>query len=384
MRVGCNLLWLVPGTVGGSETAIVSLLREIGDHQPEDVELSLYVLDAFAATYPDLVDRVPTRTVPLTGRLKPLRVAAENTWLASQARRDALDLVHHLHGVLPLIGHSPGVLTIHDLQPFDMPDNFHPVKRAYMQRSIPRSVRKARVVITPSQFVRRGVIDRFDVAPDRVRAVAWGVDAPSAAVTVGEVQARYGLPRRWFVNNAVTWPHKNHDMLIRAFATVAAQEHDVMLVLTGGGAQAEQQIRAQIDRGGLRGRVRRTGRIRREDMLAIVRGAVALTFPSRYEGFGLPVLEAMSLGTPVLAGDAASLPEVIDRAGKLLDPDDANAWADAMLELLHDGDERERLTAAGLQRARAFSWAAAARDTLAAYRHAVADDDTGDFQEVAS
>ena len=384
MRVGCNLLWLVPGTVGGSETAIVSLLREIGDHQPEDIELSLYVLDAFAATYPDLVDRFPTRTVPLTGRLKPLRVAAENTWLASQARRDALDLVHHLHGVLPLMGHSPGVLTVHDLQPFDMPDNFHPVKRAYIQRSIPRSVRKARLVITPSEFVRRGVIDRFDVAPDRVRAVSWGVEGPSAAVTVGEVQARYGLPRRWFVNNAVTWPHKNHDMLIRAFATVAAQEHDVMLVLTGGEAQAEQQIRAQINRGGLRGRVRRTGRIRRDDMLAIVRGAVALTFPSRYEGFGLPVLEAMSLGTPVLAGDAASLPEVVDRAGKLLDPDDANAWSDAMLELLHDGDERERLTAAGLQRARAFSWTTTARDTLAAYRDAVAGDDTGDIEEVAS
>jgi glycosyltransferase involved in cell wall biosynthesis len=384
MRVGCNLLWLVPGTVGGSETAIVSLLREIGDHQPDDVELSLYVLDAFAATYPDLVDRYPTRAVPLTGRLKPLRVAAENTWLTSQARRDALDLVHHLHGVLPLIGHSPGVLTLHDLQPFDMPDNFHPVKRAYMQRSIPRSVRKARLVITPSEFVRRGVIDRFDVAPDRVRAVAWGVEGPSAAVTVGEVQARYGLPRRWFVNNAVTWPHKNHDMLIRAFATVAAQEHDVMLVLTGGEAQAEQRIRAQINSGGLRGRVRRTGRIRRDDMLAIVRGAVALTFPSRYEGFGLPVLEAMSLGTPVLAGDAASLPEVVDRAGKLLDPDDANAWSDAMLELLHDGDERERLTAAGLQRARAFSWTTTARDTLAAYRDAVAGDDTGDIQEVAS
>jgi glycosyltransferase involved in cell wall biosynthesis len=384
MRVGCNLLWLVPGAVGGSETAIVSLLREIGDHQPEDVEVSLYVLDAFAATYPDLVDRFPTRTVPLTGRLKPLRVAAENTWLVSQARRDALDLVHHPHGVLPLMGHSPGILTIHDLQPFDMPANFHPVKRAYMQRSIPRSVHKARLVMTPSEFVRRGVIDRFHVAPDRVRAVAWGVEGPSAAVTVGEAQARYGLPRRWFVNNAVTWPHKNHDMLIRAFATVAAQEHDVMLVLTGGEAQAEQQIRAQINRGGLRGRVRRTGRIRRDDMLAIVRGAVALTFPSRYEGFGLPVLEAMSLGTPVLAGDAASLPEVVDHAGKLLDPDDANAWSEAMLELLHDGDERERLTAAGLQRASAFSWATTARDTLVAYRDAVAGDDTGDIQEVAS
>ena len=128
------------------------------------------------------------------------------------------------------------------------------------------------------------------------------------------MQARYGLPRRWFVYPAVTWPHKNHELLIRAFATVAAQEHDVVLVLTGGEAQSEDQVRAQIAGTGLRGRAAH-GAHPRNDMLAIVRGAVALTFPSRYEGFGLPVLEAMSLGTPVLAGDAAALPEVVGDGG---------------------------------------------------------------------
>jgi glycosyltransferase involved in cell wall biosynthesis len=384
MRVGCNLLWLVPGAVGGSETAIVSLLREIGDHQPEDVELSLYVLDAFAGTYPDLVQRFSTRPVPLTGRLKPLRVAAENTWLANQAHRDGLDLVHHMNAVLPAVRRTAGIVTVHDLQPFDMPANFHPVKRAYVRRSVPRSVRKSRLVLTPSEFVRNAIIDRFGVAPERVRATVWGVDPPSTQVAIGQVQARYGLPRRWFAYPAVTWPHKNHELLIRAFATVAAQEHDVVLVLTGGEAQSEDRIRAQIASTGLRGRVRRTGLIPRQDMLAIVRGAVALTFPSRYEGFGLPALEAMSLGTPVLAGDAAALPEVVGDAGRLLDTDDADAWGEAMLELLHDGDERERLIAAGHQRVGAFSWATTARATLAAYRDAVAGDDAGEVEEVAT
>ena len=377
MKVGCNLLWLVPGALGGSETAVVSLLRQIGDHQPDDVELSLYALDAFAAGYPDLTKRFPTRPVPLTGRLKALRVVAENTWLAGQVRRDGLDLVHHMSGVLPVLRRGPAVVTVHDLQPFDMPHNFHPVKRAYVQRSVPRSVRKARLVLTPSEFVRQGVIDRFGIAPERVRATRWGVDPPNTEVAVGQVQARYGLPRRWFVYNAVTWPHKNHELLIRAFSTVAAQEHDVVLVLTGGEAHSEDRIRALIAGTGLRGRVRRTGRIPRDDMLAIVRGAVALTFPSRYEGFGLPALEAMSLGTPVLAGDAASLPEVVDDAGRLIDPDDADAWGEAMLRLLHDGDERERLIAAGQARAAAFSWATTASETLAAYRDAVNGDGEG-------
>src|ERR671910_459574 len=374
MRVGCNLLWLVPGAVGGSETAIVALLRELERQQPADLDVSLYALDAFAAEYPDLAQGFPTRAIPITGRLKPLRVAAENTWLATQARHDGLDLVHHLNAVLPLVRRTPGIVTVHDLQPFDMAANFHPAKRVYLHRSVPRSVRGARLVLTPSEFVRQGVIDRFGVPPQRVRATRWGVDPPSTEITVGQVQARYGLPRRWFVFPAVTWPHKNHEMLVRAFATVAAKEHDVMLVLTGGEAQAEETLRDEITRLGLRGRVRRTGRIPRADLLAIVRGATALTFPSRYEGFGLPVLEAMSLGTPVLAADAASLPEVVGDAGRLIDAGDVDAWGQAMLELLGDGDERERLVAAGRERVGQFSWAATARATLTAYRDVLAAD----------
>ncbi|HYZ97792.1 MAG TPA: glycosyltransferase family 1 protein [Acidimicrobiales bacterium] len=387
MRVGCNLLSLVPGASGGSETAVVSTLRHIGEKQPADVELWLYVLDAFADAYPDLRRRFPTRSVPLTGRFRPLRVAAENTWLAAGVRRDRIDLVHHVNAVLPVMGRVPGVVTVHDLQPFDMPGNFHPVRRTYVQRSVPRSVRRARLVLAPSEFVRQGIVDRFGVEPERVRAIAWGVDPPDNAVAVGSVQARYGLPRRWFVYNAITWPHKNHELLVRAFAGVAAREHDVMLVLIGGAAQCEDRIRAQIAGTGLRGRVRRTGRIPREDMLAIMRGAVALTFPSRYEGFGLPALEAMSLGTPVLAGDAAALPETVGDAGRLLDPDDAEAWSEAMLQLLRDGDERERLGAAGRARARSFSWESTARGTLAAYRDAGAqgaDGEAGELEEAGS
>jgi glycosyltransferase involved in cell wall biosynthesis len=374
MRVGCNLLWLVPGAVGGSETAIVALLRELGRQQPADLDVSLYALDAFAAEYPDLAQRFPTRAIPLTGRLKPLRVVAENTWLAAQARQDGLDLVHHLNAVLPMVRRTPGIVTVHDLQPFDMAANFHPAKRVYLHRSVPRSVRGARLVLAPSEFVRQGVIDRFGVAPQRVRAIRWGVEPPSTQISVAQAQARYGLPRRWFVFPAVTWPHKNHEMLVRAFATVAAKEHDVMLVLTGGEGQAEETLGDEITRLGLRGRVRRTGRIPRADLLAIVRGATALTFPSRYEGFGLPVLEAMSLGTPVLAADAASLPEVVGDAGRLIDAGDVDAWGQAMLELLGDGDERERLVAAGRERVGQFSWSATARATVAAYRDVLAVD----------
>jgi glycosyltransferase involved in cell wall biosynthesis len=263
---------------------------------------------------------------------------------------------------------APGIVTVHDLQPFDMPQNFHTVKRAYVHATVPRSVRKAALVLTPSDFVREGIIERFGVPDDRVRTTWWGFEPPSSDITVAEVQARYGLSPRWFVMNAMTWPHKNHATLVRAFATVAAKQHDVTLVLTGGAAQEEEALADLIARLGLSDRVRRTGRIPRMDVLAIVRGAVALTFPSRYEGFGLPVVEAMSMGTPVLAADATALPEIVGEAGRLLDPEDPDAWSAAMLDLLADGDERARLSEAGRLRAQTFSWSLTAAKTLDAYR----------------
>jgi len=368
VKVGCNLLWLVPGAVGGSETATVQLLRTVAADPPEDIELSLFALDAFAEAYPELAQAFPTQGVPLTGRLKPLRVVAENTWLPRQVR-DRVDVMHHMGGVLPLMQAGlPSVVTLHDLQPFDMPANFTPAKRAYLQRTIPRTVRRAQLVVTASEFVRRGVVERFGIPAERVVVTPWGVGPPSSEVSLGEVQARYGLPRRWFVFPAFTWWHKDHALAVEAFAQVAAREHDVVLVLTGGEGPAEAAVAERIDSLGLRGRVRRTGLIPRRDVLAIVRGSVAMLYPSRYEGFGLPVIEAMSLGAPVLAADATSLPEVVGDAGRLLPPGDIDAWAEAMSGLLGDGDERERLASAGRARAAGFTWDRTVATTLGAYR----------------
>lgn len=376
MKVGVNLLWLVPGGVGGSEMATVSLLRHFASEPPEGIELTLFALDGFGQTYPDLGRAFPSHLAPLTGRLRPLRVVAENTWLAQQAR-GRVDLMHHMGGVLPLVQPVKGVVTIHDLQPFDMPDNFTPTKRAYLQRSIPRSVRAAAAVVAPTEFVRQGIVDRFGVAPERIHLAPWGVDPPGNHTSVAQVQARYGLPRRWFVFPSFTWNHKNHVMLLRAFAVVAAREHDVMLVLTGGEGPAEQSIADEVLRLGLRGRVRRTGLVPRRDVLAILRGAVALTWPSRYEGFGLPVLEGMSLGTPVLTSDAAALPEVVGDAAMLLPVDDADAWTDAMVRMLEDGVERQRLTEAGLRHVAGFTWQRTVAETAAVYRAADTSDDAG-------
>jgi alpha-1,3-rhamnosyl/mannosyltransferase len=371
-RVGLNLLWLVPGVVGGTEEATVELLNALADDEPADIELRLYALESFAAAHPDLAKRFPTRLLPLRGRLKPLRVAAEGTWLARASRRDQLDVMHHLGGTLPMRSPVPAIVTVHDLQPFDLPENFHPVKRVYLHRMLPRTVRRARLVLAHSEFVRRSILERFSIDESLVRVVPAGVRPLTVPeIDRDELRQRYDLPARWFVFPAITYPHKNHVTLVRAFAAVAKAHPDTALVLTGRAAGAEGEIHQVIGEHELASQVRRTGRVPRRDLLGLVAGAEALTFPSRYEGFGLPVLEAMTLGTPVIASRSTALPEVVGEAGRLVDPDDVEGWTAVMLETL-ENDQRDHWAAAGRVRAAELSWAVAAKSTAEVHREVLA------------
>ncbi|MGH9213169.1 MAG: glycosyltransferase family 4 protein [Acidimicrobiales bacterium] len=371
--VGFNLLWLVPGVVGGTEEATTDLLTSLASDPPDDIDYRLYALAPFAAAHPEVVERFPTRLLRLTGRLKPLRVTAEGTWLAAMTKRDRIDLVHHGGGTMPPGPRRPSVVTIHDLQPFDLPEYFGAAKRTYLQWAVPRAAHHASLILTLSEFVRQRVIERFDAHPDHVRAVRAGVRPmrpPDIPVT--ELRNRYELPERWFVYPAITYPHKNHVAVIRAFAEVAAKDSGVALVLTGRPAGSEPQIREDIARLGLGDVVRRTGRVPRGDVLGLIAGAAGLVFPSRYEGFGLPVLEAMALDTPVVASSTTALPEVVGEAGLLVDPDDIEGWAAAMLEVL-SGDRTQDLVDKGRRQAAKLSWAAATAATVQAHRDVLKD-----------
>jgi alpha-1,3-rhamnosyl/mannosyltransferase len=252
-----------------------------------------------------------------------------------------------------------------------LPEYFSTVKRSYLQWAVPRAANHARLILTLSEFVRQRVIERFEADPDRVRVVRAGVrplrqpEEPRAAL-----RGRYGLPDRWFVYPAITYPHKNHVAVIRAFADVVSKEPDVALVLTGRAAEAEPQVLHDISRLGLSEKVHRTGRIPRDDVLGLIAGASGLVFPSRYEGFGLPVLEAMALDTPVIASSTTALPEVVGDAGHLVDPDDIDGWTEAMLELL-SGASLVQWTQRGRVQAADLSWAAATAATVRAHRDAL-------------
>jgi len=371
-RVGVNLLWLVPGEVGGSEEYTVRLLRAVVGQGSDGPDIVLYVNRAFVGAHPDLCASFPTRVAPVSGASRPLRVLVESTWLAWRTRRDRCDVVHHAGGTMPVVRTAPGIVTLHDLQPLSHPERFGPVKRRWLTWSAPRSLRAARTVICLAGFTADDAVQRAGVDPARVRIVPCGVDDPGAAVDEElrhRVLARFDLVDRPFVlYPAITYPHKNHETLIAAFAALVPARPALRLVLTGGASSAEPLVRAAIDAYGLADEVVRTGRVPEADLDVLYRSALVMAFPSRYEGFGLPLLEAMARGCPVVASDVGGLPLVAGDAAMLVDPLDVAGWTEALAAVIDDTSRRSVLARRGLERVRAFTWPGSAAALLAVYR----------------
>ncbi len=360
--IAVNLLWCVPGEVGGSEEYLVRQLLGLADDDPVLAgELRIFGTSTLAAAHPDLAARYPIVAAPFTGRNRMRRIVGEGRWLRHHTA--AASLTHHGGGTAPLSAPRPFVLTIHDLQYRTFPQYFSPVKLAYLRAIVPRSARAAAAITVPSGYVRRTVIDAFGIDPARVHVVRHGIE-PSVTVNVtpaAELRHRYRLGNEpYLIYPAVTHPHKNHRLLIDLLAG-PWRDRAERVVLIGGQGRAETEVAqaAQRDR-----RLLRLGRVPDADRNGLIAAAEALLFPSTYEGFGAPLIEAMGLGTPVLCADAASLPEVAGDAAVVRQPT-VEAWADSLDVLRADA---ETLIAAGRRRAATFTAAASGADLAAVYR----------------
>lgn len=368
MKVGVNLLWLVPGEVGGSETWVTGLLGHLAEpRRRPGADVVVFATPALLAAHPWLEAYDVVQAPSLIGRSRVRRVVAESTWLALAARLAEVDVLHHAGGTIPALRATPALVTIHDLQPLHDPSAFHPVKRRYLHARLRPSATRARLVTVVSRFTADDVVARLDVPADRVALTPPAVDPDPAAADV-DVAALLRLDRPWFVYPAITYGHKRHATVVRALADVP----DALLVLTGGAGPEELAVRALAERVGVADRVRRPGRVDADVLDCLYRGAVACTFPSSFEAVGLPVLEAMARGCPVLAADATALPEVVGAAGELLPVDDAPAWAAAMRRLLDDDARRGELAALGRERVRAWSPAASGGRLVEAWTRAAA------------
>jgi glycosyltransferase involved in cell wall biosynthesis len=366
--VGVNLLWCVPGDVGGSEQYLVRQLIGLAS-RPAEFLPTLFCLPEFVDAHPELRDLYPMVSAPITGRERPRRVLAENTWLRRQTKGS--EIVHHGGGTTPTFGHRPIVLTIHDLQYLTHPEYLTSTKRRYLEWAIPRSVRRAAVVAVPTEYVRRTVVEAYEVAPERVVVVPHGVESTLGADAPTEFELRrdYGLGAGpVIVLPAITHPHKGHRFLLDVLARHWV-DPDLRLVLLGGAGLADADVNADIERLGLQRRVVRPGRVPDAHRDGLIAMATALVFPSQYEGFGAPVVEAMALGTPVICSDQAALVEVVGDAGLVL-PLESEAWADALEVVGRDADTMRSL---GRRRAAAFSTDRSGAALAAAYRLALTD-----------
>jgi alpha-1,3-rhamnosyl/mannosyltransferase len=370
LHIGVNLLWLVPGVVGGSEEYTTRLLSARLEHPPDDIDLTLFVLRPFVDAYPDLVSAYPTVVCPISGNSKAIRIAAEATWLALGARRRRVDLMHHAGGTIPLLRTTPSLLTIHDLQPLLLPDNFSRAKQAYLRWRLPVSARKSRLVATLTEYTMGTIVKRLRVPVDRVEIVSPGYTSALAEEPDGDPQTTYDITGPFFLYPAITYPHKNHELLLRAFAVVVKEHPDALLVLTHRPAQMERHLEDLAATLDIQRNIRRLGHIDRGDLNWLYKHAVALTFPSRFEGFGLPVLEAMGHGCPVIAAAATALPEVVGPSGVLLSPDDPDAWAAAMIDLLTNEPRRAWLAEAAIARTAEFRWSSSAVQLRRLYERA--------------
>ena len=364
LTVGLNLLWLVPGVVGGSEGYATGLLSPLVER--DDVRVVAFGLPGFVKAYPQLASAAHTVVPPMPeGRHVMRRVLVENAWLPRHLRAQKINLVHHLGGIVPPGCRVPAVVTLHDLQYLAYPAYFSAAKRRYLAMTQGRSLKRAEVVAAVSDFTRAQAIDAFGLDSAKV-VVVPPIVRPQPAVSAArcaELLGELGVHGAFILYPAATYPHKNHAVLLEAFAQVA-KAHDVSLVLTGalgagawGSAHSTRaEVADHVARLGIDERVRMLGYVTTEQLTALYESASLLAFPSRFEGFGLPVVEAMAAGCPVVAANATALPSLVDGAGVLVDADDVPAWVRAISELLADEAARQRLSDAG--RARAASLAA--------------------------
>lgn len=324
------------------------------------------------AEEPPWPPNVRRRTLPLSDHHLALIWQRLRLPLFAECFTGTVDLFHSPDFVLPPLLKAKSAVTIHDLSFMRLPHCSAPSLLEYLMRSVPRSARRADAILADSHSTRDDVIELLGIDPARVHVVYAGVDerfAPQAAEVVSEVTTRHGLDAPYILAVGTLQPRKNYPVLMQAYAALRQRTGlPHKLAIVGGRGWLTEEIDATIARLGLADQVRLLGFAPDDDLPALYTGASLLAFPSLYEGFGLPALEAMACGTPVVASTAPSLPEVCGDAALLVDPADVDGLADALERVLTDQEMAAQMVARGQQRAAQFRWEDAARELLAVYR----------------
>ena len=308
--------------------------------------------------------------VPIPARVLPWLWYRASFPLRLEQVLGPIDVNHGLDFVVAP-SRAPSVVTIHDLSFLVVPQYAHPQLRAYLASAVPRTLQRVAAVIAVSEQVRREIAAFYSIPDDRIVAIPHGVEPrfrPPSAAAIAATLSRHGIAPPYFLAVGTIEPRKNHQTLLAAFAAVAAVDPAVQLVVVGRPGWLCRGIVQQLQVWERRGRLKWLHTLADDDLPALYAGCVALVYPSWYEGFGFPVLEAMACGAPVIASDLPVLRDVAGEAAMYVPAGDAEALGAAMQRLLTDQSLREQLRTAGLIRAQQFTWEASAARHLAVYR----------------
>lgn len=306
---------------------------------------------------------------------RPARLIWEQVRLPRALAKLGIDVLHSTHHTLPLAGvRCRRVVTVHDVTFLRMPERYPPARRLYMQTLTRLAARVADAVIVPSNAVRDDV-RRLLRVPERKIAVVYEAAGaqyrPMEKSAALAVAGAYGIEPPFLLSVGSLEPGKNRARLFHAMRELRDAGVDVRLAVVGQRAWHYERELALVDGLGLTDRIVFPGYVKAEHLPALYSGAEAFAFPSLYEGFGLPVLEAMACGVPVLTSNVSATAEVAGDAALLVDPTSVDAIRDGLRRLLCDADSRAELARRGVDRAAQFSWGRAAEETRAVYRHVV-------------
>lgn len=345
MRTLISATTLVPGGTGGAETYVREIVRAL----QEQPSMSTRVLVAKSAQgiFPN--DTVATATPggsSTAGRLWSVLRGA----VSGAVKRSGADVVHYPVSIaVPPPGRIPSVVTIHDLQHRELPELFSRAERAFRAVTYERAARRAHAIITVSEFAKTTIVRYLGVNPEKIIVAPLGVDATQFTANLGERENFVLYPARG-------WKHKNHRRLIEAMGLLRQRRPGIQLVLTGGALDSLGPVPDWVQVRGL---------VSLDELQRLYRQAAVLAFPSRYEGFGIPPLEAMASGCPVASSTAGSLPEVCGEAAEFFSPDSPIEMAEAMGRAI---DRRNELASLGLDRVKQFTWERCAARHIEAFQ----------------
>jgi glycosyltransferase involved in cell wall biosynthesis len=375
VHVGLNLVFLVPGETGGMEVAARELIPPLLAEAPAGTRFTAFInREAAAAGDGPWGELLPAVTVPVHARNRVQWVLGEQLLLPRLAARAGVDLIHSLASTAPMRGRFARVVTIHDLIYARFPEAHAGLRDRGMRVLVPGAARRSDRVIADSQNTREDLQELLGVAPEKIDVVPLGVGASRRGVEPtgeGELRERLQLGSREVVLSlSAKRPHKNLRALLDALAELPREQRP-MLVLPGYATEHEAELREHARARGVQDDVRFPSWVSAQELEGLWSLARVFVYPSLYEGFGLPVLEAMARGVPVACSNASSLPEVAGDAALMFDPHSPAQIAVALERLLSDATLRDELRERGLARAGEFTWQRTARLTLESYARAL-------------